>query len=208
MLAVTARGGIALHTCGACGPEVLRVLADCGIACGTLHPLQTIADPEDGVAALRGVAFAISGDPAAVAWAEEIAALLGGQALHIDSAARALYHAAAVMASNYVVGLVDAARQLMIAAGVEEDRALPALAPLFRTTVRNVLSKGPERALTGPVERGDAVTVATHLAALAGGPATVEALYRAAGRHVLNIARRRGLPADRAQAVEEALLAE
>ncbi len=143
-----------------------------------------------------------------MAWAEEIASVLGGQALHIDSSARPLYHAAAVMASNYVVGLMDAARQLMIGAGVEDDRALSVLAPLLRTTVQNIIAKGPERALTGPVERGDAVTVAAHLAALAGGPATIESLYRAAGLHVLDIAGRRGLPAERAQAVRKVLLAQ
>ncbi len=206
VLASGARGGIALHTCGARGPEALQALADRGVACGTLHPLQTISTPAQGAASLRGSAFAISGDPPALAWAREIADLLGGRALHIEAAARPLYHAAAVMASNYVVALIDAAQRLMVDAGVAESEALPALAPLFRTAVENVLAQGPERALTGPIERGDAATVAAHLSALAAEPPAIDALYRAAGLQTLDIARRRGLPPDRANAVGLALL--
>jgi predicted short-subunit dehydrogenase-like oxidoreductase (DUF2520 family) len=204
-LAETARAGIALHTCGARGPEALGALADRGIACGTLHPLQTVASPQQGAASLRGVTFAVAGDPAALAWAREIAEALGGTAVEIEPRARPLYHAAAVMASNYVVVLVDAAVTLMQAAGLERDAALEAVAPLLRTTVDNVLAEGPEGALTGPIQRGDAATVAAHLAALGASPASVRELYRAAGRQALDIARRRGLPGDRAQAIETRL---
>ena len=61
--------GIALHTSGARGPEVLAALAAAGVACGTLHPLQTVANPPEGVRVLPGVAFAIDGAPEAAAWA-------------------------------------------------------------------------------------------------------------------------------------------
>jgi predicted short-subunit dehydrogenase-like oxidoreductase (DUF2520 family) len=77
------RGGIALHTSGAHGPQLLDALAVREVSCGVLHPLQTIADPALGVVALRGASFAVGGDVDAVEWAEEIVAAAGGTPLRI-----------------------------------------------------------------------------------------------------------------------------
>ncbi len=198
--------GAALHTCGARGPEALAPLAANGVSCATLHPLQTVATPEQGLAALAGCAYGITGEGPAAAWAERIAALLGGHALRIAADRRPLYHAAAVMASNYVVALIDAAAMLMGAAGIGENDALAALAPLVRASAANAIGLGPVRALTGPLERGDAATVAAHCSALATGiPPSVRGLYRAAGLHALEIARRRGLLEADARKLEEIL---
>lgn len=197
---------VALHTCGARGAEALAPLAAAGARCGTLHPLQTIRDPVRGAAALRGAAFAVSGDPEAVAWAVEIAGALQGQVLRIADDTRPLYHAAAVMASNYVAALVDCAAQLMERAGVSREEALRALAPLVRTAVENVAEQGAVGALTGPVVRGDAATVAGHMRALTEGDESVTALYRAAGLHALRMALQRGLGEKEAEAVRQALL--
>jgi predicted short-subunit dehydrogenase-like oxidoreductase (DUF2520 family) len=197
--------GIALHTCGTAGPEALAPLAIAGVSCGTLHPFQTVATPEQGLDALPGCAFAIEGDPAALEWASRIAGLLGGETLRIRPEHRPLYHAAAVMASNYVVALVDAAAMLMDAAGVGQDEALRAIGPLVRSSVANALRLGPVRALTGPIQRGDLETVSGHLGALASVPERVRGLYRSAGLHALDLAVRRGLAKDRARLIEELL---
>jgi len=200
------KGGAALHTCGARGPEALAALAANGVSCATLHPLQTIASPEQGLTALPGACFGITGEGPAAAWAQRIAARLGGRALHIPVASLPLYHAAAVMASNYVVALIDAAAMLMGAAGIGEDQALAAIAPLVRASVANALSLGPVRALTGPVERGDVETISMHLEALAAPVSpTVRSLYCAAGLHALQIARRRGLSEANARRLEQLL---
>ena len=197
--------GAALHTSGARGPEALAPLAAAGVSCGALHPLQTVANPEEGVRALPGVAFAIDGEGEAAAWAGQIVSLLGGFPLRIPAEARPLYHAAAVLASNYVVALMAAAVILMEEAGVEKSLALRALAPLARTSVGNAAGLGPVAALTGPVARGDAATVRAHLAALARSPGPVLDMYRAAGLVTLDLARRRGLPEATARAIEELL---
>ena len=196
---------IALHTCGALGAEVLAPLASAGVSCGALHPLQTFATPEQGLSVLPGCLFAIDGDPAALAWAEQIARLLGGETLRIPAQSRLVYHAAAVMASNYVVALVDAAAMLMDAAGVGQERALRAIGPLVEASVSNALHLGPVEALTGPIQRGDLLTLRGHMQALAGAPESVRELYRWAGLHALGIAVRRGLPRERALLVEELL---
>lgn len=198
--------GIALHTCGSAGPEALLPLRTLGFACGTLHPLQTISSPEQGLAALPGAAFAVSGDAPATNWAEHLAGCLGGTVLRIPAEARPLYHAAAVMASNYVVALIDAARGMLVeASGADPEAALRALAPLVRAAVANTLERGPEAALTGPIERGDLGTLWLHLEALAPAPPHIRELYRAAGLHTLKLARRKGLAALPAQRMEEML---
>ena len=199
------RRGIALHTSGARGPEALAALAAAGVACGMLHPLETVANPEEGVRVLPGVAFAIDGAHEATAWAERLVALLDGLALHVPAASRPLYHAAAVMASNYVTALMSTAVMLMREAGVEESTAWRALEPLARISVENALHLGPAAALTGPIARGDANTVRGHLSALAKAPAVVESLYRAAGLATLEIARQRGLAGVQAGAIQELL---
>jgi predicted short-subunit dehydrogenase-like oxidoreductase (DUF2520 family) len=199
------RGGIALHTSGAHGPMLLDALAVRGVSCGVLHPLQTIADAERGVAALRGASFGIGGADAAVVWAEEVVAAAGGVALRIRDTGFASYHAGAVMAGNAVVAAIDAAVVLLGAAGVDRSTALQAIRPLCLTSAQNALEIGPEAALTGPVQRGDADTIRAHTAALADSPGYVANFYRASGHVLLEIAKRRGLSEASAQAVELAL---
>jgi predicted short-subunit dehydrogenase-like oxidoreductase (DUF2520 family) len=200
LLAETMHGGIALHTCGTRGPEALAPLEAAGVSCAAMHPLQTVTTPQQGLTALPGAAFGISGpESPALAWARQIAVLLQGEALRIHPEQRPLYHAAAVMASNYTVALLDAAVILLKEAGVEEQRALRALTPLIRASVGNALTVGPLQALTGPIERGDTGTVAAHLRALtdASVPESVKALYRTAGLHAIYMARRKRPGANR-----------
>jgi predicted short-subunit dehydrogenase-like oxidoreductase (DUF2520 family) len=202
--ALDMQSGVVLHTCGNCGPEALRAL---GVAVfrGAIHPLQTISDPGTGAAALHGAAFAISGDAPAVAWAEQIARAANGRILRISDERRPLYHAAAVMASNYITALLSAAQTLLIAADVNPDDALAALGPIARGSLDNVLRQGPMAALTGPIERGDVPTISSHLAALKEIPGPIPLLYCAAGLQALELAREKGLSAERAAATERVL---
>ena len=197
---------VALHTCGSYGREVLRPLAETGVACGAIHPLQTIQEPARGAAALRMAAFSVSGDPPALEWAEQIAATLSGRSLHIRGEARTLYHAAAVMASNYIAAVLHGAEELMLRAGVPESDALHALAPLARASLENVFRCGPVEALTGPVSRGDAATVTEHTRALGNERESIAELYRAAGLHALQMAKTRGLGDEDATKVHDALV--
>jgi predicted short-subunit dehydrogenase-like oxidoreductase (DUF2520 family) len=187
--------GAVVHTSGVHGPEVLMPLSENGVSCAALHPLQTVSGSEASWQGLLGAAFALSGEGPAAAWGEEMVGLLGGRLLRINQAGKPLYHAAAVMASNYVVALLDAALELMEAAGVQRGEALAALAPLLRKSVENCLADGPEKALTGPVDRGDEVTVKRHLEAFRSAdlPERVERLYKALGLQALDLAGRKGL---------------
>lgn len=188
---------VALHTCGSRGPEALIALKERGTSRGTFHPLQTISTPEQGVADLPGSSFGITADGPALDWALEICTLLRGTPLIIPAEARPLYHAAAVMASNYIVTMIDAAIVLLQQSGVSEEQARSALAPLIRASVANSLAVGPAQALTGPIERGDQQTVAAHLRALHNAPETLRDLYCSAGLHAAGLAQRKSPATDR-----------
>jgi predicted short-subunit dehydrogenase-like oxidoreductase (DUF2520 family) len=197
--------GVALHTCGAKGSEALAPLRFRGVACGVLHPLQTIATPEQGARDLVGVTFGVTGDRDAVEWAEEIVTLLDGKPLRIKAGLLGSYHAAAVMSSNALVAVIDAAVALLMRAGIEEQAALRALEPIARASLENIFRLGPRTALTGPIARGDVSTVTAHMDALATAPQTVATLYRAVAEQLLVISRERGLPASTARALQSAI---
>lgn len=190
---------VALHLAGAVGVAVLAPLDQVGYATGSLHPLQTMAAGGDGDLLRDGVAFAIDGDPAAAAAARRIVTALRGIPLTIEPALRPLYHAAAVMVSNYTIALLRVGARLLAESGVSENDAVDALLPLLRGTVRNVAELGPAGAMTGPIARGDADTVRLHLAHLSGRD---RMLYCGLGLEMLELARAAGLAPERARRIE------
>lgn len=201
-LAAAGLKGMALHTSGTLGLAALEPLARAGVACGSLHPLQTVPSPAQGVTALPGAWFALSGDAPAAAWARRIVDLIGGRAFEVREEARPLYHAGAVMACNFFAALLDAGLTLFGQAGIAREQALAALTPLVSAGVANALRLGPERALTGPFARGDVQSVRAHWAALDGAPGPLRELYRAAARYTIDLARRNGLDENKASEIE------
>jgi predicted short-subunit dehydrogenase-like oxidoreductase (DUF2520 family) len=158
-----ASGGARLvgHTSGA---TPLTALAPAGGDAFGLHPLQTVAGPD---ADLRGCGCAIAGStPAALELARRLALDLGMEPVEIADEDRAAYHAAASVASNFLLTLEAAAESVAAGAGIGAEDARRLLGPLVRTTVENWLELGPEAALTGPVARGDEPTVAAQRAAV------------------------------------------
>jgi predicted short-subunit dehydrogenase-like oxidoreductase (DUF2520 family) len=152
------RGPLVGHCSGATGLDALAPHE-----AFSLHPLMTVpsgASPD----VLRGAGCAVDGStPRALAAAEALAARLGMRATRVADEDRAAYHAAASVASNFLVTLEGAAERLAATAGV--DREL--LAPLVRAAVENWAGRGAERALTGPIARGDEETVARQREAVA-----------------------------------------
>jgi predicted short-subunit dehydrogenase-like oxidoreductase (DUF2520 family) len=196
-------GCAVLHLSGALSTDVLTLLHGAGYAIGSMHPLMAVADPWLAGDRLLGAAFALGGEPAAVAAARRIVSALGGRPLVIAPQARPLYHAAAVLASNALVGLAAAAARMLGEAGVPDDDALPALLPLMRGTLDNIEQLGARAALTGPIARGDVDTVRLHLARLSPGD---RVLYCGLGLELLRLARDAGLDEERAEAIESLLV--
>jgi predicted short-subunit dehydrogenase-like oxidoreductase (DUF2520 family) len=149
-----------------------------------------------------GAAFALAGEPAALAAARRLVDALGGLPLVIPPALRPVYHAAAVMASNYVVALTAVSMRLLGEAGVPESDALRALLPLLRSSLANIEQLGVPAALTGPIPRGDVDTIRSHLARLS---AADRVLYCGLGLELLRLGRAAGLDPSRADEIESLL---
>jgi predicted short-subunit dehydrogenase-like oxidoreductase (DUF2520 family) len=156
---------------------------------GTLHPLRAIADGRAAMRAFKGTVFGVEGDERGREAAQILVAALGGQAIALDGQHMPAYHAACAFASNYVVALLDAAVAALGRAGLSEREAIAALIPLAQGALGNVAERGLAGGLTGPIRRGDELTVARHLDALAGDRELIE-LYEALGRRTAAIAAR------------------
>jgi predicted short-subunit dehydrogenase-like oxidoreductase (DUF2520 family) len=155
--AVAPRDGLLVgHCSGATGLDVLSPHEALG-----LHPLMTVTKAG---AAFAGAGCAVAGStPRAAATARSLAESLGMRPFEIADEHRAAYHAAAAIASNFLTTVEAAAERLAATAGV--PRVAPV--PLVRASVENWAEHGAERALTGPIARGDEATVARHRAAIA-----------------------------------------
>jgi len=195
------------HTSGAVGLDAL----DAGRAAGArglvIHPLQTLPDVERAVATIPGAAMAVTADDEeGASLGARLARDLGARPFPLADADRALYHAAAVFASNYVVATSAVAERLFAEAGVPDPVA--AMAPLQVATLENIERLGPGAALTGPAVRGDAGTVGRNLEALAARAPGAVAAYVALCRVALDVAVAAGRLAPEGRAgVEEVLAA-
>jgi predicted short-subunit dehydrogenase-like oxidoreductase (DUF2520 family) len=174
------------HTSGA---TPLTALAPAGAAAFGLHPLQTFTADPTALRAFAGAGCAIAGSTAeALAFAAGLARVLGMTPFEIDDEGRAAYHAAASVASNFVVTLQAAAERIAAGAGLAPEEARRLLVPLLRRTIDNVAELGPEDALTGPIARGDEATVAAQRRAVAQTAPELLDLFDALVRHTRALA--------------------
>jgi predicted short-subunit dehydrogenase-like oxidoreductase (DUF2520 family) len=157
-----------------------------------MHPLQAFAEVDTAVKALPDTFFFLEGDDEAVEVLRTMVVAMNGRPVTIPSENKALYHAGAVVASNFIVTLMDYAVRMMFRAGVPRDVALAALLPLMSGTVKNLETVGLPDALTGPIARGDVGTVKRHLKALAQMPGDMLRLYRHLARKTVDIAIAKG----------------
>lgn len=181
------RRQVVLHLSGIDDEGPLQSLNELVAALGTMHPLQSLADPESAPDRLRGALAAITGNEKAVAVARALAESVGLLPVVIDPRIKAKYHAAAVIASNFTVVLAAVAEQLLLECGFQQATARAGLARLMEGTLQNVVAVGARDALTGPVVRGDEETVRRNLDAL---PPEVAQLYRSLAESALQLKRR------------------
>jgi predicted short-subunit dehydrogenase-like oxidoreductase (DUF2520 family) len=193
---------VVLHLSGVRGQEALGPLVTSHAALGSLHPLQAISDPAQAPERLKGVWAAVEGMPRAVETAERLARDVGMKPWRVSAKAKAIYHAGAVFASNYLVVVLAVAQRLVRHAGLSDEDAWAALTPLVEGTFENLLREGPQAALTGPVARADEATILKHLESLTFDDAQ---LYRALGRSALELAQKRGMDEETATRISGAL---
>lgn len=161
----------------------------------SMHPLQTFTGAE-GPEIFVGIGCAVAGrTDAATALAVQLAEALGARPISVDDANRAGYHAAASIASNLVLAVLDAAEQVAATAGITADDARMLLAPLVRQSVENWAAAGAAETLTGPIARGDEVTVQRQRAAVHARTPELAALFDELCATTRGLAQRRGATA-------------
>jgi predicted short-subunit dehydrogenase-like oxidoreductase (DUF2520 family) len=191
-----------VHCSGALDAGPLAPLAGLGLRTGAWHPLQAFATRHTALA--MDVTWGITADEPLRTDLRRLTVRLGGHPVDIPAAAKVRYHAAAAHTSNHLVTLLTQGADVLKGCGLSHDDAVAALTTLMRTSLDAVAAHGVPDALTGPLVRGDAATVARHLGALAAYP-QVAALYRAAGRATLPLAQRRGVSPEALAALATAL---
>lgn len=197
-----ARDQVVLHLSGLLDKKALLPLEQSGAACGSFHPVQSVAEPGTAAERLKGAYVGIEGDERALVAAERLANTLRMVPVRIPAEAKPAYHAGAAFVANYTVALVGVAERLARSAGVPPDVAGRLYLPLLAGAVANLTQLGPAAALTGAVRRGDVQTIQSHLDALE--PQDRE-LYRMVGRAAILLAREAGLAESSLRRVEEAL---
>jgi len=199
-------GSAVIHLSGALGLEPLQAPAEAGLAVGSFHPLQSFPVVREP-AAFSGALIAVDAStPRLLGELTRLARSLDARPRRVPPEQRTLYHAAAVMASNYVVALAGQAVDVLARAGWSRSEAVEALLPLMAGVLENLQRAGLPDALIGPIRRGDPETVQRQLAELAatGGGIPVQA-YHILGAAALELARQAGLDDESARRIEEAL---
>ncbi len=159
-------GQYVLHCSGADSIEILQLAQEMGATVGSFHPLQTFASVQHALENLPFTTFAIEAEGTLKAILKEMATALKGQWIELSAKDKVIYHAAAVMACNYLVTLVKIADDLWETFGIPRNQATQALLPLIRGTLNNIENVNIPQALTGPIARGDIGTVQKHILAL------------------------------------------
>jgi predicted short-subunit dehydrogenase-like oxidoreductase (DUF2520 family) len=185
------RGAVVFHCSGAKASAELDALRAAGAFVASVHPVRSFADPQQVADAFEGTFCGIEGDAPALALLNQAFTAIGARLVTIEARAKTVYHAASVFASNYLTTVLDAALRAYQAAGIPADVARELARPLALETLANVFRLGPEAALSGPIARGDAATVARQQAAVTAWDPASGALYEALAAATWDLAARR-----------------
>jgi predicted short-subunit dehydrogenase-like oxidoreductase (DUF2520 family) len=173
-------GQLVVHTSGRFGWRVLGPAVASGAIPLALHPAMTFTGTSLDLVRLTDCCFGVTAPGPVLPIAQALVVEMGAEPVVVDEDLRPLYHAALAHGANHLVTLVSQSLELLRLAGVDEPGRL--LGPLLSASLDNALRRGDD-ALTGPVARGDAGTVAVHVEALtAAGAADVLATYRSLAR--------------------------
>jgi predicted short-subunit dehydrogenase-like oxidoreductase (DUF2520 family) len=158
-----------VHCSGAASIDVLMEAKEAGANTGSLHPFQTFAcldTHRDILKRFLGITFAVEAEGVLLENLKTIVKTLGAQYIKIGENDRALYHASGVMVSGHIVGLINSAMELWQHIGFSRKDSMNVIRPLIFSTICNVLTKGVERAITGPMARGDIDMLESHIGTL------------------------------------------
>lgn len=199
-------GNIVFHCSGALPASILDYANRAGALIASIHPIKSFADPSLCITNFSGTFCGAEGDADALEVLEKAFQAIGGQTLHVDSANKTFYHAASVVASNYLTALLELSIQSYVKAGLSRERALQIIAPIAHGTITNISELDTVQALTGPIARGDVSTVETQLNAFQTWKPEYGELYRLLGGITLDLSMIKGAaPSDALDALTKLL---
>jgi predicted short-subunit dehydrogenase-like oxidoreductase (DUF2520 family) len=155
---------IVFHVSGATPSTDLKAVKEQGALIASVHPIKTFIDAEQAVQTFPGTYCGAEGDAGALTVLRPAFEGIGARVFEIAPEMKPVYHAAGVFACNYLAALIEAALRAHEKAGIPRAASLTALEPLVRGTVDAIFERGPAKALTGPIARGDVATVKRQLA--------------------------------------------
>ena len=185
-------GQSVVHCSGADSTDILEPARKSGAQVGAFHPLQTFASVKQAIDNMPGSTFAIEAEEPLLNSLKEMATALDGHCIELKAGDKVVYHAAAVIACNYLVTLVKLATDLWQTFDVPTQQASQALLPLLRGTIHNIETVGIPQCLTGPIARGDTGTIKKHINALEKVAPAVLSTYRELGRQTIPVALAKG----------------
>ncbi|WP_425449354.1 Rossmann-like and DUF2520 domain-containing protein [Dethiothermospora halolimnae] len=185
-------GQIIAHMSGASSSDILKRAKKKGCFVYSIHPLQSFADIKKGVEDLKDTVFSIEGDKEKIDLIEDILNRCGNKYFEITKEQKSIYHATACVVSNYLVTLMDYGLSLFKSIGIDKDDGFKALYPLIDGTIKNIYGLGTEKALTGPISRGDIKTIERHINSLKDDKEKLK-LYKILGLETLQLAEKEKL---------------
>jgi len=185
-------GQSVVHCSGADSTDILEPAKKLGAQVGVFHPLQTFASVRQAIENMPGSTFAVEAEEPLLNTLKAMANTLGGHWVELKAGDKVIYHAAAVIACNYMITLVKLATDLWQTFSIPPQQATQALLPLLRGTINNIDAVGIPQCLTGPIARGDTGTIKKHLNALQKTAPTILTTYRELGLQTIPIALAKG----------------
>ena len=152
-----------IHLSGVGSLDLLAPAKKAGAYVASIHPIQSFADVQGAIEHIPGSTFGITADEEITNWAVDVVLDLKGIPFFIPDSDKALYHAAACIASNYMTTLMHIVEEIYLELGLTREEAVRAFWPLVRGTLKNIEARGTIQALTGPIARGDVGTIEKHL---------------------------------------------
>ena len=188
-------GSIVSHCSGALDSSVLITAQKSGYLIASTHPLNTFPNLESALSLFssceHGSYLYAEGQPKALETLLPLFETSGFNCLTIERESKPLYHAACVFACNYLTSLMDMSLQSATAAGLDKNQFWESVQPLVRSTLENISKKGITNSLSGPIARGDTVTIETHIQILQEHSNSLKSSYTNLGLSALEIAVRK-----------------
>jgi predicted short-subunit dehydrogenase-like oxidoreductase (DUF2520 family) len=186
------KGKKVFHLSGAGGLDLLTPAAQSGALVASIHPLQSFSSIDSAIQNIPGSYFGVTAAIGAKILSADIVRDLQGIPIYITPEQKPLYHAAACIASNYLVSLMSVVESIYLSIGFSENDARKAYLPLVYGSLKNIEKQGCAKALTGPIARGDSGTVQKHIKAMACNLPGYSSLYANMGMIAVKLARQKG----------------